>query len=254
RGRQLPTEGAAANLTVVEVEDTLVALSKLGQDVRAGIGGPVVAITGSNGKTIVKDALVSLIADRSVAASPGSFNSQLGVPLSVLAADPQAALGIFEAGISRPGEMARLREILRPDYGVLTNVGVAHMATLGGREAIAEEKMKLFSAIPAEGWVLLPAVGTCPLIEDAARALTCGVHRLGDPGLPCFSGRASIPGGQVASLQFPGGEAFEVTLHTRSDEIIEDLQIAVTAAYLLGVDAREIRERIDGYRPQPTRM
>src|SRR5258708_4935599 len=117
----------------------------------------VLAITGSNGKTLVKDALKTLLAGRQVLASPGSYNSQLGLPLAVLAAEKPELLAILEAGISEPGEMSVLEEIARPDYGILTNIGLAHVAAFGSREAIAREKMKLFERLPKDGWLLLPA-------------------------------------------------------------------------------------------------
>src|SRR5262249_42209024 len=105
-----------APLPTVAVASPLAALQRLAAWYRRAHVGRVVAITGSNGKTIVKDALYAqLVGSVAAAASPGSFNSQLGVPLAVLAAPPGTAVGVFEAGISAPGEMAALREVLAPD-------------------------------------------------------------------------------------------------------------------------------------------
>lgn len=182
----------AAPLPTIAVASPLAALQRLAAWYRRAHLRRVVAITGSNGKTIVKDALFAQLAGTfSAAASPGSFNSQLGVPLSVLAAPPGTDLCVFEAGISAPGEMAALRDILAPDFGVLTNVGLAHVAAFpGGRAELAREKLSLFAGIPPAaqrgGWLLLPgAPGDDPLLDEAAARLSCRLVRYpADAALP----------------------------------------------------------------------
>ena len=106
---------------------------------------PVVAITGSNGKTIVKDWMTDLLkAERSVVSSPRSYNSLIGVPLSVWQMRAKHDLAIFEVGISQPGDMEKLEAIIRPTYGVLTTIGTAHLQNFPSRDALAYEKMILF--------------------------------------------------------------------------------------------------------------
>ncbi|MBY0434060.1 MAG: bifunctional UDP-N-acetylmuramoyl-tripeptide:D-alanyl-D-alanine ligase/alanine racemase, partial [Cyclobacteriaceae bacterium] len=106
----------------------------------------VVGITGSNGKTIIKEWLSqALAADYHLVKNPGSYNSQVGVPLSVWQMQGHHQLGIFEAGISRPGEMQHLQKIIRPTIGIFTNVGSAHDEGFADRKQKAEEKMQLFS-------------------------------------------------------------------------------------------------------------
>jgi alanine racemase len=106
---------------------------------------PVVGITGSNGKTIVKEWLFQLLhEDYHIVRSPKSFNSQTGVPLSVLQITPEHTLGIFEAGISRPGEMAKLAPILDPGIGIFTNIGEAHSEGFPDIETKIREKLILF--------------------------------------------------------------------------------------------------------------
>ncbi|MEQ9300413.1 MAG: bifunctional UDP-N-acetylmuramoyl-tripeptide:D-alanyl-D-alanine ligase/alanine racemase [Cyclobacteriaceae bacterium] len=105
----------------------------------------VVGITGSNGKTIVKEWLSSILqGKRRVVKSPKSYNSQIGVPLSVWPMNDSHELGIFEAGISRPGEMIALERVIKPTIGVLTNIGSAHDAGFTSREEKIQEKIKLF--------------------------------------------------------------------------------------------------------------
>jgi alanine racemase len=130
---------------IVKVTDTLEALQKLAAFHRAQFSIPVIAITGSNGKTIVKEWLNELLeADYSIVRSPKSYNSQTGVPLSVWQMEPTHELGIFEAGISRRGEMDRLAAILRPTIGIFTNIGEAHSEGFSSLAEKAAEKLKLF--------------------------------------------------------------------------------------------------------------
>ncbi len=127
------------------VDDPLKALQRLAQYHRSKFSLKVIGITGSNGKTIVKDWLRYVLSKYfSVVASPKSFNSQLGVPLSVWEIKEYHQLGIFEAGISRPGEMQNLEQIIRPQIGILTNLGDAHQENFSSYEEKLEEKLKLF--------------------------------------------------------------------------------------------------------------
>lgn len=140
--RSAEVEGVNAIL----VEDTLVALQRFAAWHRSQFNIPVIGITGSNGKTIVKEWLWQMLHhEENIVRSPGSWNSQVGVPLSVLRMGPEHTLGIFEAGISKPGEMEKLEPIIRPTIGVLTNIGDAHDEGFNGDRALKVlEKRKLF--------------------------------------------------------------------------------------------------------------
>ncbi|MBR4381888.1 MAG: bifunctional UDP-N-acetylmuramoyl-tripeptide:D-alanyl-D-alanine ligase/alanine racemase [Bacteroidaceae bacterium] len=130
---------------ILLVPDTLVALQKLAQTHRKQYQIPVVGVTGSNGKTVVKEWLHQLLGpDRIIVRSPRSYNSQIGVPLSVWQLHPGAQLAIFEAGISQPGEMEALRDIIQPTIGVLTNIGGAHQENFFSRQVKCMEKLTLF--------------------------------------------------------------------------------------------------------------
>lgn len=131
-------------------DNALEALQALAAYVRSQFRGVVIGITGSNGKTVVKEWLYQLLKDDyTIVRSPKSFNSQIGVPLSVwqLANQP-ASLAIFEAGISQPGEMERLEPIIRPNIGVITYIGHEHDENFESLEQKREEKMKLFTRCP----------------------------------------------------------------------------------------------------------
>lgn len=133
---------------ILLVRKSLEALQRLAAWHRAQFAVPVIGITGSNGKTIVKEWLSQLLStEELVVKSPRSYNSQLGVPLSVWQLQPNHTLGIFEAGISQPGEMEKLQPIIRPTFGVFTNIGTAHDEGFSSREQKVQEKLKLFQEV-----------------------------------------------------------------------------------------------------------
>lgn len=133
------------NAIVFMVEDTLKALQHFVAFYRKKYTFPVIGVTGSNGKTIVKEWLNQLLVPfYNIIKSPKSYNSQVGVPLSVIAINDEHNLGIFEAGISKPGEMDRLEKIIRPTIGILTNIGPAHNEGFSTKEEKLQEKLKLF--------------------------------------------------------------------------------------------------------------
>lgn len=130
---------------IILAKNSLLALQTLATHHRQKFAVPVIGITGSNGKTIVKEWLFQLLnEDYSIVRSPKSYNSQIGVPLSVWQMNAQHTLAIFEAGISQPGEMEQLERIIRPTIGVLTNIGEAHNAGFISQEEKLAEKLKLF--------------------------------------------------------------------------------------------------------------
>ncbi len=145
------------------VDDTLKALQQLAAAHRRSFNIPVIGITGSNGKTIVKEWLWQLLSsEKTIVRSPRSYNSQIGVPLSVWQMNPLHTLGIFEAGISQPGEMQKLQEIIQPSMGIFTNVGHAHDQFFASQQQKTEEKLKLFRDVD-----LLICCSDHPLITTA---------------------------------------------------------------------------------------
>ena len=129
----------------LKVPDTLQALQTLAAAHRSSFNIPVIGITGSNGKTVVKEWLYQLLhTDYRIVRSPRSYNSQIGVPLSVWALSENTQLGIFEAGISEMNEMGHLQKIIQPTIGIFTNLGEAHQENFTGLKQKCEEKLKLF--------------------------------------------------------------------------------------------------------------
>lgn len=139
------SESSIVDAAFIIVDDTLKALQKLAANCRDNYDIPIVGITGSNGKTIVKEWLYQILSpEMSVARSPKSYNSQIGVPMSVWQLNESHQLAIFEAGISRYDEMQNLKEIIKPSIGIFTNIGSAHGKNFDNINDKVEEKMKLF--------------------------------------------------------------------------------------------------------------
>jgi len=141
----LPEFADLTDAVFLKVEDTLQALQQLAKTHRASFEIPVIGITGSNGKTIVKEWLYqALHTEYRICRSPRSFNSQIGVPLSVWGINDKTQLAIFEAGISQPGEMEKLQAIIQPTVGIFTNLGDAHQENFSSLKQKCAEKIKLF--------------------------------------------------------------------------------------------------------------
>ena len=165
---KLPEYEKLEEANFLTVKDTLKALQKLVATHRKRFSIPVIGITGSNGKTVVKELLYQLMhTDFNIIRSPRSYNSQIGVPLSVWEMNEQHTLGIFEAGISYPHEMDNLRPVIAPTIGVITNIGEAHQENFKSMKEKCIEKLSLF--IDSE---VIIYNADDPLIESALEA-TC---------------------------------------------------------------------------------
>jgi alanine racemase len=137
--------GKYSDAAFILTKNSVEALQLFASYKRKSFKSPVIAVTGSAGKTVVKEWLSDILGlETSVIRSPKSYNSQIGVPLSVWKLDAKYKMGIFEAGISMPGEMDKLQKIIDPDIGVITNIGDAHGENFPDKKTKAEEKLRLF--------------------------------------------------------------------------------------------------------------
>ena len=178
-----PPEEQMPEANIILVPDALAALQQLAAFHRQRFDIPVIGITGSNGKTIVKEWLNQLLEDRfHIVRSPRSYNSQIGVPLSVWQINSSHELGIFEAGISRPSEMGALEKIIAPTIGIITSLGEAHGENFQGDAHKAREKIALFLHC---GLVIYP--GDNPVLGQALAQLAARERPPGEPPLRLFS-------------------------------------------------------------------
>lgn len=229
-----------ANTAVIEVPDTLLALQRLACWWRKQLDIPVVGITGSNGKTSTKDFTAAVLSKRfNVSATRGNLNNHIGVPLTVLATTPEQTAAVWEMGMNHPGEIAPLCEIARPKYGIITNIGTAHIEFLKTREAIAEEKSMLARALPADGILFIPA--TCDF-HDYLRQRTKGhMAAVGNGrGLVRAENLRFEADGTSFTLVIEGAEPAEVTLTVPGRHIVTNALLAAGVGWKLGVSTVEI--------------
>ncbi|HEY8513717.1 MAG TPA: bifunctional UDP-N-acetylmuramoyl-tripeptide:D-alanyl-D-alanine ligase/alanine racemase [Cyclobacteriaceae bacterium] len=245
--------GADVNLTrlpeanVIRVARPLDALQALAEAHRETFSGTVVGITGSNGKTIIKEWLYQLLArDYAITKNPGSYNSQVGVPLSVWRIQPNDELCLFEAGISQPGEMEKLERIIQPTIGIFTNIGPAHDAGFASREAKASEKAKLF--VHSEATIY------CADHDEVRKA----VQKAGLKGFSWAFGRdADIGVKPTHDNEFRiswSDSSFTVTLPFTDRASVENALHCVALLLYLKYDPSVIRERLLSLRSIPMRL
>ncbi|MCU1449843.1 MAG: UDP-N-acetylmuramoylalanyl-D-glutamyl-2,6-diaminopimelate--D-alanyl-D-alanine ligase [Acidimicrobiales bacterium] len=254
--------GAAAYLssrgsgpgTAVLVEDTAAALAALGRWARDQLSGPVVAVTGSAGKTSTKDLLGALLQpELPTVVSERSFNNELGVPLTLFNADDGTHAAVLEMGARGFGHIAWLCELARPDVGVVTNVAAAHTEMFGSVDGVAQAKGELVSALPASGTAVLNADDervAAMAARTAARVLGFGVEsgdvRAVDPVLDDEL-RVSF------RLDTPWGEA-EVHLQARGLHQAVNAAAAAAAALAVAVPLDHIASRLETATLSPWRM
>jgi len=143
---------------VLAADDPLAALAGLARAWRRRLGATVVGVTGSTGKTSTKDVLAALLAlCVRVVATPQNWNTEIGLPLTILSAPPGTQVLVVEMAMRGAGQIAALAKVAEPDIGVITNVGPVHLEQLGSLEAIADEKTALLRALPAGGVAVVPA-------------------------------------------------------------------------------------------------
>ena len=225
------------------VADTQLAYQLLGQSWRQQLGVPVVAVTGSAGKTTTRELIRAVLASLGpVLASSGNENNDIGVPLTLLKAGPEHRAVVVEMGMRGLGEIERLSQCASPDVAVITNIGTAHIGRLGSREAIATAKCEITAQLNPQGLVVIPAGD--PLLEAALAAAwpgrVCRVALEGDAlaaGTPAadlsaelLENEASLNSGERVALPLPGRHN------------ARNLLLALAVARELGVDLAALPE------------
>lgn len=240
---KMPDLDAFPQACFILVEDTLAALQMLATWHRRQFDLPVIGITGSNGKTVVKEWLFQLLhTDYRLVRSPRSFNSQVGVPLSVWQIQPEHDMAVFEAGISRRGEMARLAPIVQCTLGVFTSLGDAHSEGFASVEEKLREKLALFQSPE-----LIFYGADDPGVDAAIRALGKPVFRWGtSPGAELQLLRAAPgPDGRTTSVQAAfQGRALHFQIPFSDQASLHNAMLCAGVMLHLGVPDTTIAERI----------
>ena len=225
---------------VIVVPNTLRALQRLACWWRKQLDLPVVGITGSNGKTSTKDFTAAVLAQRfNVSATLGNLNNHIGVPLTVLATTREHTAAVWEMGMNHSGEIAPLCEIARPKYGIITNIGTAHIEFLATREAIAEEKGMLARALPPDGILFLPA--TCEFRDYLRQRTRSAMIAVGNGrGLVRAENLRFGLDGTSFNLVIEGLETAEVSLPVPGRHMVTNALLAAAVGWKLGISPAEI--------------
>jgi UDP-N-acetylmuramoyl-tripeptide--D-alanyl-D-alanine ligase len=252
RGRALPAE-VKPDLPVIEVADTTQALGALAAGHRARFQGPVVAITGSNGKTTTKEMCAAILGlSAPCLKTLGNLNNQFGLPLTLLRRSDADRSIVVEIGMNHRGEIAPLAAIARPSVGVVTNVGSAHIEHLGSREAIALEKGDLLAALPASGTAVIPADDRFGL---AARTRAAVVRFGRGPGadVRAETVRELEAGGFAFELATPGGRV-AVRVAGLGEPTLVNALAAAAAAQAAGAPLEAVAAGLARYEPAHGRL
>ena len=237
----LTQQAAERGCAIWAVDDTLLAYQQLARQWRRQLGLPLVAVTGSAGKTTTRELVRAALGSLGpVLASSGNENNDVGVPLTLLKATPEHRALVIEMGMRGLGEIERLSVCAEPDVAVITNIGTAHIGRLGSREAIGRAKCEITTALKADGLLVIPAGD--PLLEAAVAAVwqgrVCRIALADEPGQE----QADLVGrydGATGVLELEG-ERLQSPLAGRHNA--RNLLLAVAVARELGVALPALRE------------
>jgi UDP-N-acetylmuramoyl-tripeptide--D-alanyl-D-alanine ligase len=237
----LVTRKVDSELPQVLVNDAVLALGDLASAVRAQRDVRVIGITGSNGKTTVKTLVASILSRHGrTHVSAGNFNNELGLPLSLLSMPRDTEYAVFEMGAGKPGDIAYLAAIARPDIGLVTLIAPAHLARMGSIEGVAETKGALYQALPADGIAIINADDAFASffggLAGARRQLRFGLEQPADVGADIIEQRVD---GSRFVLSTPHGDA-EVALPLPGRHNIANALAATAVALALEVPLETI--------------
>ncbi len=230
-----------ATCTVVLVEDTLLALQRLASWWRGELAPlHVVGLTGSSGKTSTKDMLLSVLSQHyRTLATRGNLNNHIGVPLSILSTPKGTEAAVWEMGMNHAGELAPLCEMTRPQMGIITTIGSAHMEFLGSREGIAQEKCTVARCLPEEGYMIYPGTDDFAdmiAAQTPATPLPVGRH---DSAVRALAPKPTAAGTHY-TLHIDGLGEIEVNLPVPGAHMVSNSLLAAAAGWKLGCTLAEI--------------
>lgn len=244
---------AALPVPIVQVKDTLAALGDLAATLRQAFDGPVVAITGSAGKTTTKELLSAILLQVGPGLkTAGNYNNLIGLPLTLFNRQPEHQWMVLEMGTSALGEIARLAEIARPDVGVITNVAEAHLETLHSLEGVARAKGELFAALTA-GTAVINAdderVRNLPVANNVRRLL---YGLTADAQIRATD--IQVRSGCVGFTLAVDSQSATVQLNTPGRHQVHNALAAAAAATALDVPLTKIIQGLQTYKPAAGRM
>ncbi len=239
----------------LKVVGTREALQRLAERHRDEFDIPIVGITGSNGKTMVKEWLYQLLGnDKVVTRSPRSYNSQIGVPLSVWLLNENTQVGVFEAGISKPGEMRPLRDIIQPTLGVLTTLGDAHQENFPTMEAKCKEKLQLFHDAKAVVYPMDNDLVTRCMSNYAYKGEQLAWSATNPKAAFYITHVEKQEAQTTIHYKWKGGEEAAYTLPFIDEASIDNSISAAISALYLGLSQERLAERMAALEPVAMRL
>jgi len=251
---QVPTGEKQSDHGVLQVEDTLIALRQLAaayREILRRMGCTVIAVVGSNGKTTTRHLIYAVLSEKFTGSqSPKSFNNHLGVPLTLLGADPKDGFLVAEVGTNHPGEIASLGELLQPDSVVVTSIGREHIEFFGDLHGVVREEASIFRHMALDGKAFIES-DAYRWIKDtpgAVQAIGPIVFGLGseDSG----SKRQNLGGRQRFTLL--GGTPVDLPLIAPHD--VCNALGAAEVGRAMGVDEKQIKHALEAVSPRPGRV
>ena len=237
------------------VDDTLQALQQLARTHRRAMGTPIIGITGTNGKTTTKELMSVVLAQKyCLLHTEGNLNNAIGVPLTLLRLRPEHTLAVVEMGASHPGDIKELVEMAEPDYGIVTNVGKAHLQGFGSLEGVIKTKGELFDYLRGKGGATVFVHDDSPYLKDMAHGLTQVLYGSRE-GL-YVSGR-SLGCAPYLNLEWQAedetGTPHEVHTHLIGDYNLPNVLAAIAIGRYFGVEAEAACRALEGYLPSNNR-
>jgi len=234
------------------VDDVLSALQELACYHRIQLGVPIIAITGTNGKTTTKELVTAVLSKKyKVGYTIGNFNNHIGVPLTLLSMNSSTQMGVVEMGANHPGEIAALCKIALPDFGLITNVGKAHLEGFGTFEGVKKTKAELFRFIEQRGGKVFLNTVNSHLKEMAGAVETVG-YKTTKEGEGIEGELIQSSPFMIFQVKFPKGWLYIKTSLVGGYNL-ENALAAVCIGNFFGVSPHEISEAIEAYRPSNNR-
>ena len=244
---QFPTQSV-----LIQVQDTLLSLSNLASARRMKYPIPLIAVTGSSGKTTVKEMIATaLLRSHRPLVSQGNFNNLIGLPMTVLNLNLHHTAAVVEAGINMNGEMQNLARAARPDVAVITNIGPVHLEGLGSVQNVAREKFKLVSALPANGVAVVPAGD--PWLEPLVKECSCQVVTFGIEQGDYRAGNIISGEDIVFDMISPQGTQ-KMSVSVPGNHNIANCLAAAAACVAIGMKLPEVAQALAGFIPPTWRM
>ena len=247
-----PQYASPENPRIILVDNCLETLQKLANYHRRRLGTRMIGVTGTNGKTTTKELIATVLGEKfKVLYTQGNFNNHIGVPLTLLRLKPEHEMAVIEMGANHPGEIKTLVHIAEPDYGIITNVGKAHLQGFGSFEGVIRTKGELYDFLREKGNATIFIQNENPYLNKIATGLTC-VRYGQTPGL-------DVTGKVVACSPFlhfswtAEGVSHEVQTHLIGAYNLDNALAAIAIGRYFGVEDTQICHALSSYVPQNNR-